>query len=70
MAKLNHENLAFKLSKPHESCGSFERYPMSLEEIQKDINECDVCKKLKYSFCIYHTEMIQGRRDLFNVASN
>ncbi len=71
MVKLNHENLSFKLSKPHEPWGDgFERYPVSLEDIQNDIYGCDICQKLKYSFCIYHNRMIQGRPDLFNTVSN
>lgn len=67
MAKrLNHENLALKLlSKKSSPCGSVDIPPMSLDEIQKDIDECKICAGLNHSFCIWHKEMIQGRIDLF-----
>ena len=72
MAKrLNHENLSFKLSKPHESWGTgFERQPMSIMDIQKEIDECDICQKMGCGFCVDHMRMIQGRKDLFNTAPN
>jgi len=56
MAKrLNHGNLSFKtFGKEIESAGSPDKFPQSIDEMQKEIDECDLCQNLKPGFCVYH----------------
>ena len=65
--RLNHENLSFKLGfDNYESAGSNDYYPQSIQELQTDIDKCELCQKLKPGYCYWHEQEIFGGRKHFN----
>ena len=60
-SRLNHENLSFKLGfDNYRQAGSNDYYPQSIQELQNEIDECELCQKLKPEYCIWHEEKIDG----------
>ena len=58
--RLNHENASFKLDYDnHEPAGGNDYHPQSIQELQKEINECDLCRNLPGDeLCMWHEERL------------
>jgi len=64
--RLNHENLSFKLgSDNHRPAGSNDHYPQSIQELQTEIDKCDLCQNLKPKYCYWHKQLIAGGEGYF-----
>lgn len=58
--RLNHENLSFKSwGKETETCGVECKQIQSIQELQKEIDECELCQNLK-GYCHWHQMIIDG----------
>ena len=57
--RLNHENRIFKVTgssaKESEPSGRMDYFPQSVQELKKEIDECDLCKLNGPCSCAYHS---------------